>query len=148
MPIPALTTDGFLPEGVYACTLEEVRERFGQFQESDCRCRLFERLEDYVRNASASGVVRAIIVDGSFVTSKNAPGDIDLIIVSLPKGSLPAELRPAEYNALSKRQIHRQFGMDALSAQEGEMELEEHVEFFSQVRNRPELRKGMLRIAL
>jgi hypothetical protein len=148
MPIPALTADGLLPEGVHECTLAELGERFGQFQRSDRRCRLFERLQEYVRDAKASAVVRAVIVDGSFVTAKDIPSDVDLIVVSLPKGALPANLRPMEYNVLSKRHIRRQFGMDVLSAQEGELEVDEHIEFFSQVRNRPEIRKGMLRIVL
>jgi hypothetical protein len=148
MPIPALTSEGFLPEGVHDCTLTEVGERFGQFQRSDRRCRLFERLADYVRSAQASKVVWAVIVDGSFVTNKDAPSDVDLIVVSLRKGALPANLRPMEYNVLSKRSIRRQFSLDVLSAQEGELEVDEHIDFFSQVRNRPELRKGMLRIVL
>jgi hypothetical protein len=148
MAIPALTPDGFLPEGIHDCSLVEIGERFGQFQRSDRRCRLFERLEAYIREAKTSGVVRAIIVDGSFVTDKEAPNDIDLIVISLPKGTLPGILRPGEYNVLSKRHVRRQFGMDMLLAQEGQLEVKEHVTFFSQVRNHPELRKGMLRIDL
>lgn len=101
-----------------------------------------------MRQAQTSGVVKMIIVDGSFVTDKDAPSDIDLIVVSLPRGVLPANLRPLEYNVLSKRSIRRQYGMDVLSAQDGESEVDEHIEFFSQVRNRPEIRKGMLRIVL
>jgi len=148
MPIPALTLDGLLPEGIYDCSLAEIGERFGQFQGSDRRCRLFQRLEDYVREAKVTGVVRAIIVNGSFVTDKDAPSDIDLIVISLAVGQLPAVLRPAEYNVLSKRHVRRQFGMDMLLAQEGQSELTEHIDFFAQVRNRPELRKGLLRIVL
>ena len=148
MSIPALTSDGLLPEGVHDCTLDEIRERFGQFQRSDRRCRLFDRLEAYVRDAQRSGVVKAIIVDGSFVTDKDVPSDIDLVVVAPPPGILPATLRPAEYNVLSKRHVRRQFGMDMLLAQEGQTEVAEHVEFFSQVREHPELRKGMLRLAL
>src|SRR4051812_22441896 len=98
MPIPSLTPAGMLPEGVHDCSLVEIAERFGRFQQSDRRCRLFERLDSYIREAKASGVVKAIIVDGSFVTDKDAPSDIDLIIVSLAQGQLPAVLRPAEYN--------------------------------------------------
>jgi hypothetical protein len=148
MPIPSLTTDGFLPEGVHDCTLAEIGERFGLFQRSDRRCRLFERLAEYVGNAQASGVVKAVIVDGSFVTDKDIPGDVDLIVVSLPRDILPVNLRPMEYNVLSKRNVRRRYGMDVLSAQEGELEVDEHIEFFSQVRNRPEICKGMLRIVL
>ncbi len=148
MPIPALNEDGFLPDGVHDCSLVELRERFGQFHQSDRRCQLFDRFADYLREAQTSGVVRAVIVDGSFVTAKAIPNDVDLIVISLAKAALPSILRPMEYNALSRRHIRRTYGMDVLLAQEGESEVEEHIEFFSLVRNRPETRKGMLRIAI
>ncbi len=148
MPIPALTHEGMLPEGIHDCTLADIGERFGQFQMSDRRCRLFDRLAAYVQEAKASGVIKAILVNGSFVTDKDAPSDIDLVVVSLAADQLPAVLRPAEYNVLSKRHVRRQFGMDLLLAQDGQREVIEHIEFFAQVRNRPELRKGLLRVAL
>jgi len=148
MPIPALNKEGFLPEGVHDCSLAELQKQFGTFQKSDRRCRLFDRLAEYFREAQQSGVVRAVLIDGSFVTGKAAPNDIDLIVISLPSATLPSNLRPLEYNALSRHYIRRKYGMDAFLAQEGELEIEEHIEFFSLVRNRPELRKGMLRIAI
>lgn len=146
MAIPALNADGFLPEGVHDCTTTELRERFGQFQRTDHRCRLIERFDAYFKDAKASGVVIAIIVNGSFVTAKDNPGDIDLIVVA--RQVLPANLRPQEYNVLSRRHVRRNFGMDILLAHEGLPEIDEYIAFFSQVRNRTELRKGMLRITL
>jgi hypothetical protein len=70
MPIPALTTDGFLPEGIHDCSLAELQERFGHFQRNDVRPRLFERLSKFIQQAVATGLVTSIIVDGSFVTSR------------------------------------------------------------------------------
>lgn len=148
MPIPAFIPEGLLPPGIYDCTLEELRERFGSFQGSDRRCRLFDRLEAFVREAKGTGIVRALVVDGSFVTDVDAPGDIDVIVVSLASDELPADLRPAEYNVLSKRHIRRQFGLDVLLAQEGHSRVAKYIEFFSQVRNKPDIRKGLLRLTL
>lgn len=96
MPIPALTSDGLLPEGVHDCTLRELQERFGEFQTTDARCRLFERLARFVQEATASGLVAAVIVDGSFVTAKNCPNDIDLIVILRPGHNFTADLRPRE----------------------------------------------------
>ena len=48
MAIPALTRNGLLPAGVYDCTLEELRLRFGTFQGSDRRPQLFSRLAQLV----------------------------------------------------------------------------------------------------
>jgi hypothetical protein len=148
MPIPAFTADGLLPAGVHDCTLEEVGQRFGAFKRTDARCRLFERLEAFVTDLRASGLVVAIIVNGSFVTDKDAPGDIDLILVTVSQARFPSVLRPMEYNALSKRHVRRKYGFDILLGQEGQIEIDDQIEFFSQVREQPDIRKGLLRIWL
>jgi hypothetical protein len=148
MPIPDLTPEGFLPEGIHDCTLNEIRERFGQFQESDFRCRLFEKLEEFVRQASRTGLVTAVIVDGSFVTARPEPNDVDIIVVVRPDHDFRAELRPFEYNAVSRPAIRRMFRIDALVGRLGRDELTVHTELFSRIRSRDDVRKGMLRLWL
>lgn len=143
-----MTTSGYLPEGIHECTLEEFRERFGQFQRTDRRCRLFEQLAEYVRQAKSSGLVKAIIVDGSYVTRKDDPNDIDLIIVSIARVDMPQELRPVEYNSISKGEVRRQFGIDALLAEDGSLQFERFIRFFAQVREDASIRKGIVRIDL
>jgi hypothetical protein len=148
MPIPDFTSEGILPEGIHECSLGEIAERFGQFQRTDARCRLFERLETFVREAMASGLVAAIIVDGSFVTAKDAPNDIDLILILRAGHDFNAPLRPLEYNIVSRRRVSRTFGFDMLVAETGQSEVEENIAFFCQVRERRDLRKGLLRLNL
>jgi hypothetical protein len=148
MPIPALTAEGFLPDGIHDCILEELRQRFGQFQTTDARRRLVERLEAFVREARSTHLVVAVIIDGSFVTGKDVPGDIDLIVVLSANHDFGATLRPFEYNVVSGRQIRRMHRIDALIGQQGEKELDEHIAFFSGVRGDANRRKGMLRLAL
>ena len=126
----------------------EIGERLGQFQRTDARCRLFERFETFVREATATGLVAAIIVDGSFVTAKDAPNDIDLILVLRPGHDFAAALRPLEYNVVSRRRVSRAFGFDMLVAEQGQSEVDEDIAFFCQVRERRDLRKGLLRINL
>jgi hypothetical protein len=148
MPIPAFTADGLLPEGVHDCTLEEVRERFGQFQRTDWRPRLFERLEAFLREAQRTGFVVAIIVNGSFVTDHDAPNDVDVILVLRADHDFYADLRPFAYNVVSKRQVRRTYGIDMLIGREGHRELDEHVRLFSSIKDVSDRRKGMLRIRL
>ena len=148
MPIPAFTSDGLLPEGIHDGTLEELRERFGSFQGTDRRCRLFELLEAFVRDAKASGLVKAVIVDGSFVTTLDAPNDVDLIVVLRPDHDFRASLRPLAYNVVSTQQVRRIYRIDALIGQEGQQELDNHIEFFSQIRSSAENHKGMVRVIL
>jgi len=57
MPIPALDITGFLPHGVFDCMLADVRERFGIFQGSEHRSRLFARLEELFLAMQRSGLI-------------------------------------------------------------------------------------------
>ena len=148
MPIPPLDKDGLLPAGVHECTLEEIGKRFGCFQSSDQRPRLFVKLEAFLREARASKAARAILVDGSFVTGKARPNDIDLIIVVPREHDFRADLSPAAYNVLSKRLVHRRFGFDLLVAREESVEYDRWVEFFQQVRLEPGRLKGILILRL
>lgn len=72
--IPRLTEDGCLPEGVHEASLEELRARFGR--RSAARRRLFKGLHRAIENLREAGVKR-VYVDGSFVTDKPAPNDVD-----------------------------------------------------------------------
>ena len=41
--IPAFIDYGYLPEGIYDCTMEEAAQRFGVFQSSDRRPQLWDK---------------------------------------------------------------------------------------------------------
>jgi predicted nucleotidyltransferase len=43
-----------------------------------------------------------LIIDGSFVTGKANPSDVDLVVVLASGHDFSADLRPFEYNFLSK----------------------------------------------
>jgi hypothetical protein len=148
MPIPAFDEHGFLPQGVHDCTLQEVGARFGQFDHSDRRVRLFHELTEFVREASNTTLVTSIIIDGSFVTDEPEPNDIDLILVVRSDHDVLADLRPFEYNVLSKRRVRRRHGFDVLLARDESLLLEEYVAFFQRIRASAELRKGVLKVVL
>lgn len=77
MAIPVLDDDGYLPEGIHDCSFEEILERFGRFQASDRRPRLAEKRRELWAEIVACGLVAEVLVNGSFTTAKNNPGDID-----------------------------------------------------------------------
>ena len=81
MPIPALTTDGFLPVGIHDATLDEVGLVFGRFKSSDRRVTLFGRLQQYISDLRAWGNANAVLIDGSFTSAAVQPNDIDMIVV-------------------------------------------------------------------
>jgi hypothetical protein len=71
--IPAPNAIGELPPGMHLATLEEVE---AVFVTTPHRRRLFEGLRRAIQNLHAAGV-RRVFIDGSFVTTKADPNDID-----------------------------------------------------------------------
>ena len=148
MPIPALNADGFLPAGISECTMAEVRTRFGSFHESDTRPRLFGKLEELVMAMQRSGLFEALLLDGSFVTGKSSPNDIDLVAVLRPGHDFERDLPMSEYALVSRNMLRRWFGFDIIVAEPESQLYKTYLEFFSRVRENPETRKGLLRLTL
>src|SRR3989442_995016 len=148
MAIPSFEPSGLLPLGVHDCTLEEIGARFGSFQSSELRPVLFAKLEKFAAEARSSGIMRSLIVDGSFVTAKAAPNDIDLIVVVRSDHDFAADLSPGAYNVVSKHRVRRRYGFDLLVAREGSVEYHRWTEFFQQVRLEPGRQKGILNLKL
>lgn len=89
--LPAFNEIGYLPRGIHLCQLDEVLERFGvgsAQRESEAA-----ELIGFVEWARAAGVAR-LIVDGSFVTDKDSPNDLDIAI--LPGTDYPRQQLPVE----------------------------------------------------
>ena len=148
MPIPPLDQNGLLSAGIHDCTLEELKGRFGSFQINDQRPKLFQKLLAFVGEARAAGFGRCVLIDGSFVTAKADPNDIDLVLVLPPTHDLKLDLTPAQYNLVSKRSVQKRYGFDIVAVRENTTEYDEAAAFFQQVRGQPALRKGLLRLAI
>jgi Family of unknown function (DUF6932) len=148
--IPPLE-DGVLPEGVHECTIEEIDRAFGRFQRSDRRIRLVTRLKAYLDDARRSGLILAVLVDGSFVTAKDEPEDIDLLIILKPDIAWDS-LRPFEYNAVTKRMVRQAYHFDVLVHPEGTPGYDFALKLFQDVRPDADYtaqkRKGILRVVL
>ena len=71
--IPRFTDEGLLPPGVHETDLEELKEKMGWSRK---RRELLEGLEEALELMASRGVVRAYL-DGSFVTDKDHPNDVD-----------------------------------------------------------------------
>jgi hypothetical protein len=147
--IPPLNEHGLLPVGIYECSLAEIEERFGSFQTNERRPALFERLSAYVNEAKSTQQALALMIDGSFVTAKASPGDIDLVLV-VPDDFTPTdELTPFVYNVFSKKRVARLYGFDLVAVvEDNTTEYAESVVFFQQVKDNPTLKKGILRVQL
>jgi hypothetical protein len=79
MNLPAFNEEGDLPPGIYRATLAEVLERFGQG--SMQRCAVAGRLERVYQLVASTGHLARFVVFGSFVTAKEEPNDVDIVLL-------------------------------------------------------------------
>ncbi|MEX1026475.1 MAG: hypothetical protein WD049_00485 [Candidatus Paceibacterota bacterium] len=127
--IPDWTETGGLPEGIHQVTWDEFKERFAFFDGSDRRYRIIDQLERLFSDAKRSGIVKRFIVAGSLVTSKAEPNDFDCLVV-LDSEILGKQLRPIEYNVVSRKTARRLYGGDVVPVLKGSGAFEEYLEFF------------------
>lgn len=79
--LPDFDEFGNLPPGIHPATIEEIILRFGiGSPERDVEG---QELLEFVKWARLAGV-RRLIIDGSFVTAKEASNDVDLVILPGP----------------------------------------------------------------
>ena len=74
MSIPPLQTNGELPPGEHFASLDDIEAKFGCT--NDRRKLLMRGLREAALNFYEAGV-RTLWIDGSFVTDKEEPNDID-----------------------------------------------------------------------
>ncbi len=146
MPIPELNEDGVLPVGIYDCTLDEIGERFGRFQTTDRRVHLFKKLCDLMKEEQTAGIATEILINGSFITNKAVPGDIDLVIVLPADYNCSLIVAPFIYNAVSKVNLQRRYPFDVFVVEKDSRLYQDQIEFFCKTREGQ--RKGILRIAI
>lgn len=148
MPIPKLNRHGFLPEGIHTCTLAEVRKRFGSFTTSDYRIQLCDKLFELIADAKATRLVVEVIINGSFVTNKPKPNDIDLILVLKEGVKFSTDVTSfRDYVALSKKRLAKKYQFDVIVVPIDSAAYNDAVSFFQRVRE-SERRKGVLLIEL
>ena len=81
-------------------------------------------------------------MDGSYVTDKEVPADIDIVVVC------SRSCVPPYHRLLCLEYVHEKFRVHVFLAREGGAEYDEWVEFFARVRERPGRRKGLLRVGI
>jgi hypothetical protein len=77
--LPAFNQDGNLPEGIHLAIADEVLARFAT--PSARRQWLGEQLRDLLAVAQSTGQLARMFLWGSFVTSKEVPNDLDVLLV-------------------------------------------------------------------
>lgn len=86
--IPEFNDEGYLPPGIHQATSEEIAARFGR--EPELRQNQIESLIWLLDLCKRVGVQR-LIINGSFITDKWEPNDIDCVL--LPKSDFPQDVQ-------------------------------------------------------
>src|ERR1043165_9052563 len=141
--IPPFRPDGYLPEGIHQASEAEVTFRFGT--QSRRRQRLTLRLRRWIELGRAVGA-RRLLVDGSFVTAKAEPDDVDAVMF-LPANFSDLVGQGVEA-AVELEEMFLTRQPEELFAAEGEAVWQAWCEFFSRTRERDGRRKGLVEIVL
>jgi hypothetical protein len=141
--IPAFRLDGYLPEGIYQATEADVTFRFGT--QSRRRRRLTLRLRRWIALGRAVGA-RRLLVDGSFVTAKAEPDDVDAVML-LPENFADLVAQGLEA-AVELEEMFLTRQPEELFPAEDEAVWQGWCEFFSRTREPDRRRKGLVEIVL
>jgi hypothetical protein len=143
LTIPKFRADDYLPEGLYLASEDEIVFRFGSSTRQ--RRRLALRLRRWIKLARLVGGQR-LLIDGSFVTAKAEPHDIDAVILLPPDFQLQIEQGIEAALELEDMILTRR--PEEIFAAEDETDWNEWIEFFSRTREADGRRKGLVEVKL
>ena len=141
--IPPFRNDGYLPEGLFLALEADVLFRFGAC--SRRRQRLVLRLRQWLELAQLTGA-RRFLVDGSFVTAKPEPDDIDAVVLLSP--DFQGRIDRGDEAAIVFEEMLVSRRPEEIFAAEDEQDWEMWVEFFGRTREADGRRKGLVEIQL
>ena len=136
MAIPALNSVGLLPEGIHPATLSEVELAFGRA--NDTRAALYTNLCAFLDVARSFRLFTSIVIDGSFVTDKAAPNDIDAVLI-LPGALLKGLMGHSDYLKLDNPDVKAKFAIDLFI----EPSLDGMATFFQKLKTEDALLRGV-----
>ncbi|MDV6032437.1 MAG: hypothetical protein F9B45_20595 [Phycisphaera sp. RhM] len=141
--IPDFRDDGYLPEGLHVASEADVTFRFGTATRQ--RQRLAVRLRRWLELARVLNAKR-FFVDGSFVTSKPDPDDVDAV-VWLPD-DFTERLQRGDLEAVELDSMLVTRRPEELFAAEDRRDWDDWVEFFGRTREADDRRKGLVEVEL
>lgn len=143
MAIPPFRDDGHLPIGVHHATEEDVVDRFGR--STPPRSYLMSRVARWLVYARAIKCLR-FVVDGSFVTAKKDPEDVDCVCW-LPL-DFEQQYQWGKYEAVRLQEAICRGKPEELYGAGNSTEWGDWLEFFSRTREIDGRRKGIIEVRL
>jgi hypothetical protein len=138
---PVFDDDGFIPP-IQVCTEAEVTRWFGF---TDQRMTLVDRIGKWISLARAVNA-RRLLLDGSFVTRKEKPGDVDAVVL-LPD-DFHDQVQSGNPTAIELRDMLCMREPKELFAAEDDEDWWAWFSFFSRTRAANGRSKGLIEVAL
>ncbi len=141
--IPAFRPDGYLPVGLHVCSETQAVARFGG--QNRRRRWLTFRVRRWCELGRAIGANR-LLLDGSFVTAKVEPEDVDAVL-----------LLPAAFTHLVEQGLEAAIELEEMFltrqpeeifAAEDDADWQAWFDFFSRTRETDNRRKGLVEVLL
>ncbi len=143
LAIPKFRLDGYLPDGLYLASESETIFRFGS---SNRRRKLLTlRLRRWIDLTRLIGGKR-LLVDGSFITAKTEPHDIDSVILLPP--NFQYQIEQGFEAALELEDMILTRRPEEIFAAEDDTDWNEWVAFFSLTREADGRHKGLVEVKL
>jgi hypothetical protein len=143
MAIPAFRDNGYLPIGVHKATEAEVAERFGSTTLR--RRQLMDRIGVWLAWARAVHAQK-FVVDGSFVTIKDEPNDVDCVCWLAP--DFQDRYQWGQYEAVRLHGVIDRGEPKELFATGSSAGWQDWISFFCQTRELDGRRKGIIEVLL
>ena len=141
--IPEFRDDGYLPEGLHVATEAEVTLRFGTA--TSRRRRLASRLRRWIE-LSRSVRAKRLFVDGSFVTAKPDPNDVDAVVWL--GADFVDRVSRGDVDAVELEMMLVTRQPEEIFAAEDRRDWDDWVEFFSRTRESDGRTKGVVEVEL
>ena len=108
MAIPDFDEYGLLPAGAHDCSAQEIANKFGW---NPHRQTLVRRFCDFLAHEIRPAFSEPVYVNGSFVTDKEAPEDVD-VVLDLRQAAETRQLSGIKFMARERERLHTQYGVD------------------------------------
>jgi hypothetical protein len=103
--IPSFDAHGLLPAGVYDCSLADIKNAFAW---NAHRAKLFAAFETCYLQDIRANFSEPLLFDGSYVTDKNLPDDID-VVLDLVNATNSVQIAALKYLTQRQKYLHTAF---------------------------------------
>jgi hypothetical protein len=141
--IPPFREDGCLPEGLHLAGESEIILRFGS---TTCKRKVLSvRLRHWIQLCRSVGA-RRLFLDGSFVTAKPEPGDIDAVVWL--NTDFATRVSRGEIAALELDMMLTTRQPEEIFAAEDRRDWDDWIQFFGRTREADNRKKGLVEVQL